>query len=170
MTDFHSPPQSHPQPPFAPSIPYAQMGGGGGDKDAEHLRLLALFHYIGGGMIALFASFGLLHVGFGIMMLVNPNAFPSQGPSAPPPPPFMGWMMLIMGSVIVLLGWSAGAATIVSGRLISRRRAWLFSMIVAGLNCLWMPIGTILGVFTFIVLLRPTVKAAYESNKTATSP
>jgi hypothetical protein len=28
-----------------------------------------------------------------------------------------------------------------------------------------MPIGTILSVFTFIVLIRPSVKAMYERNK-----
>jgi hypothetical protein len=35
-------------------------------------------------------------------------------------------------------------------------------MIMAGVNCAWFPFGTVLGVFTFIVLLRTSVRAMYE--------
>ena len=33
---------------------------------------------------------------------------------------------------------------------------------MAGVNCLSMPIGTTLGIFTFVVLLRPSVTALYD--------
>src|SRR5215207_701002 len=158
--------QSSPQPLPPPPIGYGSAAGlvPSPERDAEHLRLLAMFHYIAGGLIALFSSFGLIHIFFGVMMLNDPKFMASQNPGAPPPPPFMGWMFLIMGCCFVLFGWSEGALTILSGRKISRRRGWLFSMVVAGINCLWMPIGTILGVFTFIVLARPSVKAMYGRN------
>ena len=38
---------------------------------------------------------------------------------------------------------------------------------VAGLNCLHMPLGTLLGVFTFIVLARPSVQALFEQRSGA---
>ena len=48
-----------------------------------------------------------------------------------------------------------------AGRCLSQQRRYLLCMIVAGLACLFTPIGTILGVFTLVVLLRPQVKAAF---------
>jgi len=39
----------------------------------------------------------------------------------------------------------------------------LYSLIVAGLCCFFVPLGTILGVLTIIVLLRPTVKERFQN-------
>jgi len=40
----------------------------------------------------------------------------------------------------------------------------MFCLIVAGIICIFMPLGTILGVFTIIVLVRPSVKAMFEGQ------
>jgi len=40
-------------------------------------------------------------------------------------------------------------------------------LIVAGLACLFTPIGTVLGVLSLITLLRPQVKAAFDTAGTA---
>ncbi len=77
------------------------------------------------------------------------------------PPPMIGWFFVGFGSAMVGLGWLLGIATIVSGVMIKRRRRKVFSLIVAGLNCLSVPIGTILGVFTFIVLNRQSIATQY---------
>lgn len=61
---------------FVPTLP---------NKDDEHLRLLALFHYIVGGLAALFACLPLIHVGMGIMMLRNPEFLAGDQKGAPPP-------------------------------------------------------------------------------------
>lgn len=42
-----------------------------------------------------------------------------------------------------------------------RKRA---TLIVSGLNCLQIPFGTVLGVFTLVVLLRDSVREAYEAR------
>ena len=39
-----------------------------------------------------------------------------------------------------------------------------FSLVIAALCCLNMPLGTVLGVFTFIVLTRDSVKAQYAAR------
>jgi hypothetical protein len=44
-----------------------------------------------------------------------------------------------------------------------KRRGRIFSLIVAGLNCLCFPFGTVLGVFTFVILLRDSVVEVYEA-------
>jgi len=49
-----------------------------------------------------------------------------------------------------------------SARFIKARRHRAFSLVVSGFNCLHMPLGTVLGVFTFIVLGRESVREIYE--------
>jgi hypothetical protein len=34
----------------------------------------------------------------------------------------------------------------------------LYCLVVAGIECIFMPFGTVLGVFTIIVLMRPSVR------------
>jgi hypothetical protein len=42
------------------------------NKDLEHLRLLSIFHYVVGGILALFACFPIIHLIMGIMFLTMP--------------------------------------------------------------------------------------------------
>jgi hypothetical protein len=42
----------------------------------------------------------------------------------------------------------------------------MFSLIVAGFNCINFPFGTLLGIFTLILLLRPVMPALYHETPT----
>ncbi len=149
--------------------------------DAENLNALTLCHYILGGVTALFSCMFIFHIVMGTMMIHNPGMFtprpmPQAVPSAPlypgqlspvQPypffPPFMGYMFVTMGTIAVLGGWTLGALTAYAGRCLKARRNYLYILIIAGCNCGFvMPLGTVLGVFTFIVMTRPTVKALFE--------
>jgi hypothetical protein len=129
------------------------------NQDEEHLRLLSLFHYIVGGLMALFACIPILHIVIDILMIVSPTSFGSRGDS---PPAFIGWFFAILGGVFVLLGWLTASLVLYSGRCLARNRHYLYSLIVAGLCCFFVPLGTISGVFTIIVLIRPTVKERFQ--------
>src|SRR5437867_5593767 len=159
-------PQGYPQPqPLAYEWQSWQSA-----RDAAHLRILAICHYIYGGIIAAVSSIFIIHVVMGVMMLRNPSFFPvpTTGPAgAPPPAGFFGYTFLCMGSGAVLLGWTLGILNILSGRFLARRRRRVFSLIVAGIDCVNVPLGTALGVFTFLVLLRDSVKAAYDAGSSA---
>ena len=39
------------------------------DRDEEHLRLLSIFHYIYGGLVALFACVPILYMLIGVFVL-----------------------------------------------------------------------------------------------------
>lgn len=60
--------------------------------------------------------------------------------------------------------WTLAVCVIFSGRFLAAKRNYTFSFIVAALICLNFPLGTLLGVFTIIVLVRPSVKAGYEGK------
>ena len=58
----------------------------------------------------------------------------------------------------------SGLLNLISGLYIRVRRHRTFSIIVGGINCLHMPLGTMLGVFTIVVLMRDSVRELYEVN------
>lgn len=139
--------------------------------DAENLDLLALFHYILGAVIALFSSFFIFHIVMGLRLIQHPNAFPfAVTPSVPVPampnptfPPEAGYMFAIMGTLAVVGGWTLGVLTAFAGRCLKARKNYVFIQVIAGLVCVFVtPLGTVLGVFTFVVLARPSVKPLFE--------
>ncbi|MEO6994417.1 MAG: hypothetical protein ABI273_12355 [Lacunisphaera sp.] len=130
-------------------------------KDEEHLRLLAIFHYVVAGLGALFACFPLIHVAVGLMLFYH-RGIPSHGQQGAPPEWF-GLLFVVVGGFFVLLGWTAAICTFISGRYLARRRKRLFSFVMAAILCMFMPFGTILGIFTLIVLSRESVQQLYVS-------
>lgn len=150
-----------------PRLPYqhAWQGPYQAERDVDHLRVLSICHYVAGGVTMLLSSCGLFYVFMGLAFMKNPNGFgvAATQPAAQPPAE-LGYIFMGMGSAVVAVGWLIGGLTIYSGRCIATRRARLFSLILAGVNCLSVPIGTLLGVFTFIVLLRDSVARAYAER------
>ena len=135
------------------------------EQDEEHLRLLTLFYYLYSGMVAIFACFPIIHLVIGVLMITNPGAFGS-GNNAPPA--FAGYLFAIVGGLFVLAGWFFAVCSFMVARSLARRRHYMFCLILSGVNCMFVPFGTAIGVFTIIVLLRPTVKALF--SQTASSP
>ena len=62
------------------------------------------------------------------------------------------------GSFLVL-----GVATVVSGRMIRSRRHRTFSSMVAALDCVFIPFGTVFGVYAIRTMQRKDVIAGYSS-------
>jgi dipeptide/tripeptide permease len=73
--------------------------------------------------------------------------------------------MLLIGyglaAAIFLFG---GVCNFLTARAIKQRKNRVLCFITAGYNCLHMPLGTILGVFTFIVLSRSSVRCLFDEN------
>lgn len=124
-------------------------------QDEEHLNLLSIFHYVVGGMTGLFACFPLIHVAVGIAMVTG-------GLNGNNPPPLVGWLFIIFPSVIILTGWALAAAMIIVGRKLKARRSRTFCLVVAGFECIVIPFGTVLGIFTLIVLTKESVAELFE--------
>ena len=138
------------------------MNGATVDQDEEHLRLLAIFHYVVGGIMAFFACFGLIYVAMGLVFVSTPQAF-NPARAAGPPPEVFGLLFAVVGGVVVLVGWTVAALLIFAGRSLARRKRYVFCLVMAAIACLFMPLGTVLGVFTLIVLMRPSVKALFSA-------
>jgi len=130
--------------------------------DDEHLKLLSLFHYISGGLTLAFALFigaYLFLIFFVISLAGQQKELDPKFNEALPEAFFTVLMTIFM--VIFILGLLFGIAQIVSGRLIKLRQLRWFSFTLGIINLLNFPYGTILGIFTIIVLEKDSVNRQY---------
>ena len=133
-------------------------------EDLKNLDLLALFHYVLGGVTAFFACLPFIHVFMGLAIVSGKFIEETNGPGFPP---FFGWMFVIMGAVFILIGWSLAILMIMAGNKIKRHKNRLFCMVTAGIECVLMPFGTILGVFTLIALNKESIKEIFAEQARA---
>jgi hypothetical protein len=135
--------------------------------DRDHLQALSICHYVFGGLCVCFGALPIVYLAVGIAILAEGFPPPQQGNDAPPfPAELFGWVMVVFAAVGIVFTWGLAAALVVAGRCIARRKWRPFCLVVAGFSCLFQPLGLVLGIFTFIVLLRPGVSAAFEPNRT----
>ena len=138
----------------------------------ERLRMLAVGFYVRGGVVLAFSCFFLIYVvmflGMSFIPQSNWNPSPTPTPyplsnwpsptphpnSGAPPVIFFRIMAGIMGGV-ACLGWTIGGLTAYAGRCIQKRKRKALVYVMAALNCMFIPYGALLGVFTFIVLGSP---------------
>src|SRR5437667_9799327 len=132
------------------------------NQDREHLRLLAIFHYVVAGLAGLFSFFPLLYTTIGaIFIFVARHGTPKPGEDLPPE--FLGWIFVGLGSFLLLLGIAMAICILIAGRCLSRFKCYSFTLVIACVECLFIPFATILGVFTIIVLSRESVKALFSA-------
>lgn len=126
----------------------------------EQLRLLSIFHYVVAGMAALFACFPIIHLVFGLVMVFAPNVFNDGKGNAPPE--FIGWFFVVFASLFILVGWTIAVLVLIAGRCLAQRKRYMFCFVMGGVECLFMPFGTVLGVFTLILLSQEPMKQLFH--------
>jgi hypothetical protein len=142
-----------PMPP--PPPPFASPRG------EQHLGQLAIGYYVLGGLFVPVAFIFVIYAVLGAAFL---NGDMNHGQANPPPDVF-GWMFLAIGIGGVLVGLTMAALTIFAGRCLATKKNLTFVYIMAGLLCTNMPLGTILGVLTFVVLSNDMTRSLFASNQ-----
>lgn len=135
-------------------------------EDLQYLKLLSIFHYCVGGLAALFSFIPVVYVVIGILAVCIPGSFEGEGEAMPL---FIGWIFIIIGAVLIVVGWAFSTCIIIAGRSLARKIHYMFCIVMAAIECIFMPFGTVLGVFTIVVLARPSVKEMFEQNAVPTS-
>lgn len=123
-------------------------------NDEQYLLLLAIFHYV-------MAGFMSLNVMVLLLQLFLFNQIYDMG-TQPPNVPDVRLLMSIFILISVGMLLMVTILELIAARSIQTRSRHKLCIVVAGINCLFMPLGTILGVFTLIVLLRPSVQTMFE--------
>lgn len=133
------------------------------NQDLEQLRLLSLFHYIVAGLMALLFSIPIVHVVVGVSMLSGLIPMGPEGANNPPAE-LMGGLFLGVGLAVMFFGYLQAAVIAYGGYCLKRLQRRTFCFVAAGMVSLFMPMGTILGVFTIIVLMRDSVRQLFEAR------
>lgn len=128
-------------------------------SDAEHLKVLAILHFVFAGFVVLGGCFMSIYLVAGLAMATG-----KLGDGGDGPPPEFGWFMVGFGGCMLLFFWTTALLVALAGRKLLQRRSHLYCTIVAALLCLNIPIGTVLGVFTLIVLMRPGVLQEFRKS------
>jgi hypothetical protein len=129
-------------------------------QDAAHLDLLGIFHYVVAGLSALFSLFPVIHLVIGLAMVTG-HMGDMHKPGEPDPALF-GWFFVAVAVVIIAFGLAFSALLAYAGRCLRQRRRHTFCVVMAAISCAFMPFGTVLGIFTLIVLTKPTVRSLFQ--------
>jgi hypothetical protein len=131
-------------------------------RDAEHLDLLSIFHFVVGGFCLAGVAFLVMHFLFFHFIFMNPAMWKGKQ-EAPPPEFFQMFIVFYIECGVMLV--TAAAVNLLSGLYLRRQTHRVFSLVVAALDCVWVPFGTVLVVFTIVVLLRDSVCRCDEETE-----
>lgn len=132
-----------------------------GNDDLYHVDLLGTLHWVLAGIAAVAGLFPILHVVFGFIAIVASIVGEGAEPEARGMGIVMGVMFMAIGSAIIVMFWVMAFCMYLSGKYLKAHTNHTFCMVIAVLICFSFPLGTALGVFTIVVLIRPSVRKLF---------
>jgi hypothetical protein len=136
-------------------------------QDRQYLNLLVIFHFVLAGLTFFFGLCPLFGIGMGVFMLSGamPVPPPGAGPGQAPPFELIGWMMVGEYSFFAIMLYGSGIIACLVGNFLRRRQRWTFCLVGSGILCLFVPLGTVLGIFAIVVLARESVKDVFLNGE-----
>jgi len=132
--------------------------------DRAHLKTLSICWYVFAGLSLLGALCGGIYVVVGVLMAVVGSADNEDEAVA------MGVVFGGMGLLVLLIVIPIAILNFLTAKGLAQRRRKTLIYVMAAIACTNVPLGTVLGVFTFIVMGRPTVKAAFGAGGQGDAP
>jgi hypothetical protein len=127
--------------------------------DEEHLKLLRIGYLISGAWNVFWAVFPLIYVALGLFVLtsVPRGSVMDQQPD----PRHFGIFFALFGGAVAAMMAALSVLKFLTARAIGRRTSRTLCLITAAISCFALPYGTALGVATFLVLTRPSVRSLF---------
>ncbi len=124
-------------------------------RDKDTLDILGNLHYVMGALTAALACFPLIYFIVGITILGSGINGGDAAPRA------IGILFVIFSAIIIISGWTLAVLILIAGSRLKQRRSYNFCLVIAFLECLIVPLGTVLGVFTILNLTKDSVKELF---------
>ena len=111
----------------------------------------------------------LIHITLGLFMIFG--AFPgAPGPSNKAETLIPGLFFVVIGGALSTIFAIVATLKLLTARRLRERRSKTFCIVTAGISCFGLPYGTALGVFTLLVLSRPSVQALFSEAASSPAP
>jgi len=98
------------------------------NQELDHLRLLSIFHYVVGGMAALFACIPFIHFFLGLAMAAG------WLENVDPVGQVFGIFFMVFAGMAILTGWTFSICVISAGRFLASRRRYMFCLVMAAVT------------------------------------
>jgi hypothetical protein len=156
--------QSRPSAAALPPAPAEVAARNRQQRDEDHLNMLSIFHFVFAGLALLGIAFLCVHYLAMHSLFASQEMWKSPRGGNPPPPEVLHLFVwfYVFGALILAL---ALALNLASGMFLRQKRNRTFSLVIGAMNCLQVPFGTALGVFTIVVLSRDSVRELYFNNQ-----
>lgn len=118
--------------------------------ELRYLKALVIGHYVVAALVALSTLVPAANMVAGM-----------RDAGMWPDPDLSGTTFFVVLALVIAMGLGMTGLISVAGYCLSRRRKYMFCMVAAALSCLLVPLGTVLGVSTLVVLTRPRVRALF---------
>ena len=128
-------------------------------RDNGHLKILAIFYYIFSAISALLIILGILYLLFVPGPIQNPNDAAEVASAQAADPIIYG-----VGSGLIIGGIIGALLYFFTARGLATYRYRGLVILVAILSLFSFLLGTILGVFTLVVITRPSVKGRFGAG------
>ncbi len=122
----------------------------------DYLRLLSIFHYVVAGLAGLAALLPVLYMAVGLAILAK-----ASEPSGDPVGRVFALVFITVAAGLLLGALTLAVSIGLAGRWLAGHSHYNFCLVMAAVECVFMPFGTVLGVLTLIALLQPPVKVLF---------
>jgi hypothetical protein len=131
--------------------------------DDKELKTLSILHYVLSGLTFLFLILNMIYMNFMLDLASRSNIDTSNEPFPAPSNvdafvQFFHYFLL----VFFFMGLVYGAFLLIAGMMLNARSSYNFCFFTAVIGFFYIPFGTILSVFTLIVLNRNSVKEQFR--------
>ncbi|MEO1084760.1 MAG: hypothetical protein AAFY88_11010 [Acidobacteriota bacterium] len=143
-------------PDSDPDLPSAASFSLSPEKD-QYLHILSIGFYVAAAVSFLFGLIPVIHVVFGVAMMTGATIDSGNQMAGAA----VGCIFATIGLLIIGAMWTYSYFMVVAGRALRSRTRYVLCMVMAAISCMFAPVGTLVGVFTLILLLDDKVKLAF---------
>lgn len=130
------------------------------DSLPTSLRVLSVCHYVLAALTGLCSLFSFIYIALGLFIPTS-EAECNGGPCSEADMVWFRGIFVVIGVAMFVLCVAIAMIQFMTGKNLAHCKGWMFCIVVAAIECLSFPIGTILGVSTIVVLVQEENKRLF---------